>query len=161
MSYDNTYILQAHGTVVVCCSVDLTSYSAMTRYIIREYGQESAFKQRPVVGTAMHLARLSSAHWNNDTFLLFTRVSNTRPLLHVILHLCFIDLVNSLTTIRILQVYFRIYDTKNSNKILPTWYAVLRDHFIDSNIDVILHDGVYVPIALFNEKTVSAQNTSH
>ena len=38
ISYANTDILQANGTVVLCCPPDLVSYSAMTRYVIREYG---------------------------------------------------------------------------------------------------------------------------
>ena len=43
------------GTVVLCCPVDLVYYSAMTRYVIREYGQDQISKQRPALGKAIHL----------------------------------------------------------------------------------------------------------
>ena len=31
--------------------------------------------------------------------------------------------------------------------MLPTWYATLRDHFAGQNLEIILHDRVYVSIA--------------
>ena len=49
ITYDETDILQARGTVVICCPVDLLSYSAMTRYVIREDGPEEVFRQRLVL----------------------------------------------------------------------------------------------------------------
>ena len=38
ITYDETDILQARGTVVVCCPADLSSYSALTRYVIQTVG---------------------------------------------------------------------------------------------------------------------------
>ena len=38
ISYEETDILQSRGTVAICCPADLLSYSAMARYVIREYG---------------------------------------------------------------------------------------------------------------------------
>ena len=49
ITYSNTDILQAPGTVV------LFSYSATDRYVIREYGQENIFRLKPSVGTAVRL----------------------------------------------------------------------------------------------------------
>ena len=40
ISYEETGILQARGTVAICCPADLLSYSETARYVIREYGQE-------------------------------------------------------------------------------------------------------------------------
>ena len=40
ISYGNTSILQASNTVVLCYPANLVSYSAMTRCVIREDGQE-------------------------------------------------------------------------------------------------------------------------
>ena len=51
----------------------------------------------------MHLAK---SPWNNDIFLMFTRASNKRPMLHDVLHLCLKDLVHKLTRNRILQASF-------------------------------------------------------
>ena len=48
---------------------------------------------------------------------------------------------------RIARVHFPIYDPERSINLLPTWYAMLRDHFTESNIDIVLHDRVYVSIA--------------
>ena len=56
ITYAETDILQARGTVVICCPADLLSHSAMARYVIREYGQEENFKRRPAVGKAIQLA---------------------------------------------------------------------------------------------------------
>ena len=87
ITYAETDILQARGTVVICCPADLLSYSAMARYVIREYGQEKIFKLRPAVGKAIHLPKSPDAPWNNSMFLLFTRASNKHPMLHDVLHL--------------------------------------------------------------------------
>ena len=147
ISYDDTDILQARGTVVICCPADLLSYSAMARYVIREYGQEEIFKLRPAVGKAIHLAKSPDAPWNNDMFLLFTRASNKHPTLHDVLHLCLTDLVQKLAQAQITRVHLPIYDPERSINILPAWYSMLRDHFIDSDVDIVLHDRVYVSIA--------------
>ena len=56
ITYSNTDILRATGTIVLCCPADLLSYSATTRFIIREYGQEHIFRLKPSVGTALRLA---------------------------------------------------------------------------------------------------------
>ena len=148
ISYEETDILQARDTVAICCPADLLSYSAMARYVIREYGQEEIFKLRPAVGKAIHLAKSPDAPWNNDMFLLFTRASNKHPMLHDVLHLCLSDLVQKLAQAQITRVHLPIYDPERSINMLPAWYSMLRDHFIDSSVDIVLHDRVYVSIAL-------------
>ena len=119
----------------------------MARYVIREYGQEKIFKLRPAVGKAIHLAKSPDAPWNNSMILLFTRASNKHPILQDVLHLCLLDLVQKLTQAQITRIHFPIYDPERSINILPTWYSMLRDHFIDSKVDIVLHDRVYVSIA--------------
>ena len=59
--YATTDILQAPGTVILCCPVDQVSYSATARYVIREYGQENIFRLRPAVGTVMRQANSPTA----------------------------------------------------------------------------------------------------
>ena len=147
ISYEETDILQARGTVAICCPADLLSYSAMARYVIREYGQEEIFRLRPTVGKAIRLARSPNAPWNNEMFLIFTRASNKHPILHDVLHLCLTDLVQKLTRAQITRIHLPIHDPERSINLLPAWYSMLRDHFIDSNIDIVLHDKVYVSIA--------------
>ena len=147
ISYEETDILQSRGTVAICCPADLLSYSAMARYVIREYGQEEIFRLRPTVGKALRLARSPNAPWNNERFLIFTRASNKHPILHDVLHLCLTDLVQKLTRAQITRIHLPIHDPERSINLLPAWYSMLRDHFIDSNIDIVLHDRVYVSIA--------------
>ena len=147
ISYEETDILQAGGTVAICCPADLLSYSAMARYVIREYGQKESFRLRPTVGKAIRLARSPNAPWNNEMFLIFTRASNKHPILHDVLHLCLTDLVQKITRAQITRIHLPIHDPERSIKLLPAWYSMLRDHFIDSNIDIVLHDRVYVSIA--------------
>ena len=120
---DETYILQACGTVVVCCPADRISCSAMTPYVIREWGLEEIFKLRPVVGTASHQFESSNYPWNYDIFLLFTRASRKHPMLHDVLHLCLTDLVQKLTQAHTIQNCFPIYDPERSINILPAWYS--------------------------------------
>ena len=60
-SYTDTDILQALGTLVLCCPADLVPYSAMARYVIRVFGQEEIFRLRPIIGKAVHLARSPTA----------------------------------------------------------------------------------------------------
>ena len=147
ITYDNTDILQAPGTVVLRCLPDLVSYSATTRYDIREYRQEIIFRLRPAVGTAIRLVNSPSAPWNNEIFLLYTRASNRHPLLHEILHACLTHLVHQLHRNRITQIQLPKYDPERSINLLPTWYATLRDHFSNWNVEIVLHDRVYVSIA--------------
>ena len=148
ISYEETDILQARDTVAICCPADLLSYSAMARYVIREYGQEEIFRLRPAVGKAVHLTRSPSAPWNNEMFLLVTRASSKHPILHDVLHLCLTDLVQKLEQAQITRIHLPIYDPERSINMLPAWYSMLRDHFIDSSFDIVLHDRVYVSIAL-------------
>ena len=147
ITYANTDILQAPGTVILCCPADLLSYSATTRYLIREYGQENIFRLRPAVGTAIRLVRSPTAPWNNEIFLLCTRASNKPPLLHEVLHACLTNLILQLHRNRITRIHLPMYDPERSMNLLPAWYATLRDHFADQNIAIILHDRVYVSIA--------------
>ena len=147
ITYANTDILQAPGTVILCCPADLLSYSATTRYVIREYGQENILRLRPAVGTAIRLVRSPTAPWNNEIFLLCTRASNKHPLLHEILHACLTNLILQLQRNRITRIHLPMYDPERSMNLLPAWYATLRDHFADQNIAIILHDRVYVSIA--------------
>ena len=147
ITYANTDILQAPGTVILCCPADLLSYSATTRYVIREYGQENIFRLRLAVGTAIRLIRSPTAPWNNEIFLLCTRASNKHPLLHEVLHACLTNLILQLHRNRITRIHLPMYDPERSMNLLPAWYATLRDHFADQNIAIILHDRVYVSIA--------------
>ena len=62
ITYDNTDILQAPGTVGLCCPVDLVYNSAMTLYVVRDHGQEQIFKQRQVLSKVMHLVRFHEHH---------------------------------------------------------------------------------------------------
>ena len=80
--------------------------------------------------------------------LLVTRASNKHPILHDVLHLCLIDLVQKLEQAQITPIHLPIYDPGRSINMLPAWYSMLSDHFIDSTIDIVLHDRVYVSIAL-------------
>ena len=146
ITYANTDILQAPGTVILCCPADLLSYSATTRYVIREYDQENILRLRPAVGTAIRLVRSPTAPWNNEIFLLCTRASNKHPLLHEVLHACLTNLILQLHRNRITRIHLPMYDSERS-MILPAWYATLRDHFANQNIAIILHDRVYVSIA--------------
>ena len=70
ITYSDTDILQASGTLVLCCPADLQ------------------FRLKPSVGTAICLQYSHTAPWNNQIFLLCTRASNKQPLLHETLHTC-------------------------------------------------------------------------
>ena len=111
----------------------------MARYVIREDGQEEIFRLRPTVGKAIRLARSPNAPWNNEMLLIFTRASNKHPILH--------DVLQKLTRAQITRIHLPIHDPERSINLLPAWYSMLRDHFIDSNIDIVLHDRVYESIA--------------
>ena len=137
---------------MICCPADLTSVSAMAVYVIREYGQEDIFRLRPAVGKAIYLTRSPTAQWNNDIMLLFTRASNKHLMLHDVLHTCLTYLVDKLTRAQIFKVHFPNHDPERSINILPTWYFMLNDHFLESNIEIVLHDRVYVSIASITEK---------
>ena len=106
------------------------------------------FRLRPAVGKAIHLTKSPTAPWNNDMLLLVTRASNKHPILHDVLHLCLIDLVQKLEQAQITRIHLPVYDPERSINMLPAWYSMLSDHFIDSTIDIVLHDRVYVSIAL-------------
>ena len=114
ITYSNTDILQASGTIVLCCPADLLSFSATTRYVIREYGQENIFRLKPSVGTAIRLIRSPTAPWNNQIFLLCTRASNKHPLFHETLHACLTYLSHQLLQHSITQLHLPIFDPERS-----------------------------------------------
>ena len=156
ITYSDTDILQASGTLVLCCPADLQSQSATIRYIVREYGQEAIFHLKPSVGTAVCLKHSHTAHWNNQIFLLCTRASNKHPLLHEILHTCLTHLQHQLHQYEISQIHIPIYDPERSINLIPTWYTTLRDHFFGSNLEIILHDRVYVLITSISSIDINA-----
>ena len=147
ITYSNTDILQAPGTVVLCYPADLFSYSVTARYVIREYGQENIFRLKPSVVTAVRLDRSSTASWNNQIFLVCIRASNKHPLLHETLHACLTHLLHQLHQCSVTRFHLLICDPERSINLLSTWYATLRDHFTGHYLEIILHDRVYVSIA--------------
>ena len=112
-----------------------------------EYGQINIFSLRQSVGTAIRLIHSPVAPLNNQIFLLCTRDSNKHPLLHEALHTCLTYLSHQLHRYRITQIHLPIHDPERSIKLLPTWYATLRDHFAGQKLEIILQDRVYVSIA--------------
>ena len=68
ITYSDRDILQASGTLVLCCPADLQPQSATFRYIVREYGQKAIFRLKPSVGTAICLKHYHIAPWNNQIF---------------------------------------------------------------------------------------------
>ena len=156
ITYSDTDILQASGTLVLCCPADFQSQSATIRYIIREYGQEAIFRLQPSVGTAICLQYSHTAPWNNQIFLLCTRASNKHPLLHETLHTCLNHQRHQLHQHGISQIHIPIYDPERSINLLPTWYATLRDHFFGSNLEIIFHDRVYVSIESISSIDITA-----
>ena len=131
------------GTVVLSCSAYLVSYSATARYVIREYGQENMFRLKPAVGMAVRLVNSPTTPWSNKMFLLHTRASNRHPLLHS----CLTNLTHLLHQSHTSWIHLPIYDPERSINLLPAWYATLRNHFTDQNLEIVLHDRVYVSIA--------------
>ena len=119
ITYANTDILQALGTVVLCCPVDLVSYSATARYVICDYGQETIIRLRPAVGTALRLVDLPTALWSNEIFLLCTRASNRHPLMHEALHACLTHLTHHFHRNPITLIHLPIYDLERSINLLP------------------------------------------
>ena len=114
ISYVATDLLQAPGTVVLCCPVDLVSYSATARYVIREYGQENMFRLRPAVGMAVRLVHSLTAHWSNAMFILCTRASNKHPLMPEMFNACLTLLTYQLYQKRITRIHLPIYDPERS-----------------------------------------------
>ena len=144
--YCNTHILQAPGTVVMCCPAYLQSHSATVRYIIREYGQENIFRLKLSLGNAIRLKHSPTAPWDNQIVLMCTRASYKHPLLHETRHICLTYLSHQLHQYGITQIHIPIFDPERSINLLPAWYDTLRDHFTGQNLEIILHDRVYVSI---------------
>ena len=96
------------------------SYSAITRYIIREHGQESIFKQIPALGEAMN-QRDSKSTIEQLHFPVIHQSVSKHPLLHDVLILCLLGLVNKLTPIQISEECFLVYGPERSVNILRGW----------------------------------------
>ena len=147
ISHDKTDILQAPGIVVLCCPADLDSHAAMTRYVVREYGQKAIFQRRLAIGKALLLPRSQTAPWDNDFVLLFTRAFSKHLLLYDILHLWLVDLANKLPKGIVKSLHFPIYDPERSVNILQAWYSMLEERFSNANIKIVLRDRAFVSIA--------------
>ena len=55
------------GILILCCPTDLDSRSAITGYVILEYGHKAMFRRQLAVGKALHLLRSLNAPWKNDS----------------------------------------------------------------------------------------------
>ena len=137
-SHMHNSIMLPGGPIIFFCNNSLRHLRIWTR---------NMFRLRPSVGTAIRLIRSSIAPWNNQIFLLCTRASNKHPLLHETLHACLTHFSHQLLRYSNTQFHLPIFDPVRSINLLPTWYATLRDHFAGQNIEIILHDRVYVSIA--------------
>ena len=92
--YDQSDLLQVQTVVAIGCPADLISYSAVTRYVLREYGTEAIFERRPKVGSVIHLDPAVTLVRDKHVFLMITRATNRDPLLHEVLHACLDDLIS-------------------------------------------------------------------
>ena len=135
------------GAIVICCPADLITYSATTRYILREYGADTIFEKRPIEGSIVHLDPTVTKQPNHHVFLMITRSTNRDPLFNETLHVCLGNLIELLLENTIHEIHFPIIDPERPNNNLYTWYYCLMDYFADTSIDVYLHDRVYVSIA--------------
>ena len=141
ISYANTDILQAPGTVVLSVRENLVPYSATARYVIREYEQEHLFRLQSTVGIALRLINWPTAPWIKEIVLLCTRASNKHPLLHEVLHACLTHLTHQFHRNRIIRVHLLIYDPE-----LDQFVTGLVRYVTDQNLEIVLHDRVYVSI---------------
>ena len=151
ITYSNSDLLQAPGTIAIGCPADLISYSAVTRYFLREFGVERLFRLRPAVTHVRRVRQPFTLSPNNDVILMFTRSTNKHPMYHESLHLCLEELVQTLLKDRIDTIHFSVVDTERPCNNIQSWYRVLTDHFTDTGITVVLHDRVYVSIASITE----------
>ena len=111
ITYSDRDLLQAPGTIAIGCPADLISYSAVTRYVLREYGVEKLFRLRPSVTHVRRVQKPLTFAPNNDVILMFTRPSNKHPMYHESLHLCLAELVELLQKDRISTIHFPMVDT--------------------------------------------------
>ena len=147
ITYSDRDLLQAPGTIAIGCPADLISYSAVTRYVLREYGVEKLFRLRPSVTHVRRIQKPLTFAPNNDVVLMFTRPSNKHPMYHESLHLCLAELVEVLQKDHISTIHFPMVDTERPCNNLETWYRTLSDYFEGTGVQIVLHDRVYVSIA--------------
>ena len=145
--YEQVDLLQVEGAIAICCPADLISFSAVTRYVLREYGVDPIFRRRPQVGSVVHLDPSVTLVPNRHVFLLFTRAHNREVLLHEMLHSCLEALIEKLCALGLFDIHLPIIDTERSHNNLSNWYGILTDHFAETGIVVHLHDRVYASIA--------------
>ena len=145
--YDQTDLLQVQSVIAIGCPADLISYSAVTRYVLREYGTDAIFERRPQVGAVLHLDPAVTLTPDKHVFLMITRATNRDPLLHETLHSCLSVLSAKLNELDYENCTVPIIDAERPHNNLNNWYQLLVDYFTDTNTYVHLHDRVYVSIA--------------
>ena len=62
-------------------------------------------------------------------------------------HLCLLDLADTLPMDIAKSLHCPVDDLERFVNILPTWYSMLKEHFLDENVTIIPHDRVLVSIA--------------
>ena len=80
-------------------------------------------------------------------FSLFTWASSKYPLWHNNLHLCLLDLANTLPMDISESLQFPIRYRERSVNMLPTWYSVHEEHFPVANVNRVLHKRGFESIA--------------
>ena len=151
ITYSDKDLLQASGTIAISCPADLVSYSAVTRYVLREFGVERLFRLRPAVTHVRRVQQPLTFAPNNDVILMFTRASNKHTMYHETLHLCLEELVQTLIRDQITTIHFPVVDGERPCNNIESWYRILTDHFLDTGINIIIPDRVYVSIAAITE----------
>ena len=144
ISYDTTDFLQAEGHIALTCPADLEISSAGLRYILRECGQEQFFSLRPQVGGILTLIPTITNKPTQTIHLLITRANQRAPLIADDFLLYLRKLVAWLEDRGIPQIHFPILDPERPVYSLTNFYRVMMVLFADTNMNVVLHNRLYV-----------------
>ena len=135
ITYSETDLHLAEGTVAIGCRADLVSHSVVTRYGPREFGEERLF--RPAVTRVRRVQQPLTFAPGNEIMLMFTRASNKQPMFDEVLHLCLRELVQTLIQGKIRTTHFPVVDAERPCNNIHSWYRVLTDYFKDNGNKII------------------------
>ena len=144
--YDQIDFSHVQVYIASCCPEDINTNSAALRNILREFGSDSIFQLRPIVGEVLTIQAQSSFIDNQNGHLLITRPSQRAPQITDDFFSCLEHLKASLLSNETPIIHLPIMDPEHPLRSSDNFYHGVMDVFTGNGITVILQDRVYVSI---------------
>ena len=147
---------QAAADIASVCPADFVTSSAALRYVLHECGKEQVFSLQQQVGKVLTLTLSKTKKPSQKIHLMIVRANQRAPLIADDFLLCLEKLKHWLGDRGASNIYFPKLDPERPVYSLGKLYQVMTDLFAGTNINVILHNRMYVSWPVTTHETTLA-----